>query len=128
MSTVKESANLCARMIYQTARQYFGGIAHIIMGGFDKYGFHVYDLYPDGSINEIKEYISSGSGSIIVFGVLESTYKDSITVKEAEDLALKCISASMQRDAGSGNGVDVMTITKDGIKKTVQKKVSGILV
>lgn len=121
--TIKEAANLSARMVYEGARQYFPSMAHFLLAGFDNAGTHLYEIYPDGSMSEIKDFISSGSGSPMVFGILESTYKDTITVKEAEELAIKSISASMQRDAGSGNGIDVMVITKDGIRKTIQKKV-----
>ncbi|MEM4637493.1 MAG: proteasome subunit beta [Candidatus Woesearchaeota archaeon] len=126
VSTVKEAANLSARMVYESARQYFPSMAHFLLAGFDNSGTHLYEIYPDGSMSEIKDFISSGSGSPMVFGILENTYKSSITVKEAEDLAIKAISASMQRDTGSGNGIDVMVITKNNIRKTIQKKVSAI--
>ncbi len=121
--TIKEAANLSARMVYDGARQYFPSMAHFLLAGFDNTGTHLYEIYPDGSMSEIKDFISSGSGSPMVFGILENSYKDTITVKEAEELAIRSISASMQRDAGSGNGIDVMTVTKDGIRKTMQKKV-----
>ncbi len=121
-STIKEAANLAARMSYEGVRQYFPSMAHYLLAGFDKEGVHLYEIYPDGSLMEVKDFISSGSGSPMVFGILEQTYKDTITTKEAEDAAVKAISAAMQRDSASGNGIDVMTITKNSIKKTVQKK------
>jgi proteasome beta subunit len=125
-NTIKECANLAARMVYESARQYFPSIAHILLAGFDKQGTHLYELYADGSLNEVKDYVSSGSGSPMVYGILENSFKDSVSVKDAEDLAVKAISASMQRDSFSGNGIDVMVISRDSIRKTVQKKVSGI--
>jgi proteasome beta subunit len=125
-NTIKECANLAARMIYESARQYFPSLAHILLAGFDKQGTHLYELYPDGSMSEVKDYVSSGSGSPMVFGVLEHSYKDSLTVKDGEDLAVKSISASMQRDSFSGNGIDVMVVSKDSIKKTVQKKMPTV--
>lgn len=121
-TTIKEAANLAARMSYEGVRQYFPSMAHYLLAGFDKEGTHLYEIYPDGSLMEVKDFISSGSGSPMVYGILEQTYKDTITVKEAEDAAVKAISAAMQRDSASGNGIDVMTITKGGIRKTVQKK------
>jgi proteasome beta subunit len=51
-----------------------------------------------------------------------------MTVKEAEDLAVRAISASMERDTFSGNGIDVMVITKDGMKKTIQKRMQTVAV
>lgn len=127
-STVKEAANISARMVYETARQYFAGVTHFLLAGYDKQGTHLYEIYADGTLVEVKDFVSSGSGSPMVFGILEHAYKDSITVKDAEDLAVKAVSASMQRDSFSGNGIDVMTIGKDNIKKTVQKKINAVAV
>jgi proteasome beta subunit len=125
---VKEAANFAARISYENARSYFPSIAHLLIGGYDNTGPRVYEVHMDGCILDIKEYVSTGSGSIIVYGVLENSYKENMSVKDAEDLAVKAIGAAMQRDSGSGNGLIVMTITKGSIKKTVQKKVSGNLV
>ncbi|MFA5797348.1 MAG: proteasome subunit beta [Candidatus Woesearchaeota archaeon] len=122
VATIKEVANLSARMAYDGIRQYFPSMAHFLLAGYDKQGTHLYEVYPDGSLMEVKDFISSGSGSPYVFGILENTYRENITIKEAEELAVKAIMASMQRDSASGNGIDVMVITKDSIKKTVQKK------
>jgi 20S proteasome alpha/beta subunit len=44
-------------------------------------------------------------------------------VKEAVELAKECIKSSTQRDSGSGNGIDVFTITKDGIKHVVSEQI-----
>jgi proteasome beta subunit len=128
INTVKEAANISARMVYETARQYFSGVTHFLMAGYDKLGTHLYEISSDGTLLELKDYVSSGSGSPMVYGILEHQYKDTITTKEAEDLAVKAISASMQRDSFTGNGIDVMTVTKDGIKKTVQKKISSVAI
>ncbi|MGV8150179.1 MAG: proteasome subunit beta [Candidatus Woesearchaeota archaeon] len=126
--TIGEAANLASRMVYDGARQYFPSMAHFLLAGFDNTGTHLYEIYPDGSMSEIKDFISSGSGSPMVFGILENSFKENMSVKEGEDLAVRSISASMQRDAGSGNGMDVMVITRDGIKKTIQKRISAVAV
>jgi proteasome beta subunit len=125
-STIKEAANLASRMVYESARQYFPSLTHFLLAGYDTHGTHLYELYPDGSISEIKDFIASGSGSPMVFGIFENVYKDTITLKDAEDLAVKAISASIQRDSFSGNGIDVMVISKDNIRKTVQKKITSV--
>jgi len=122
---VKEASNFAARLCYENARQYFPTMTHLLIGGFDNTGAKIYEVDIDGCMLDVKDYVSTGSGSILVYGVLENVYKESMTVKEAEDLAVKSISAAMQRDSGSGNGITVMVITKDTLKKTVQKKVSG---
>ncbi|MAG91942.1 proteasome subunit beta [Candidatus Woesearchaeota archaeon] len=125
-TSVKEGANLLANFVYNNIRKFsvLPGISHFIIGGKDSTGFHLYDLSPDGSIVEVDDYISSGSGSVMVFGVLETLYKKGLSVDEGVKLAAKGINAAVQRDIASGNGMDILTITKDGVKKAVSKEIS----
>ena len=124
-STVKEAANLLAMMVYNNIRKLsiIPGISHFIVGGRDEYGFHVYDLSPDGSIAEIDDYNTSGSGSVMVYGVLETLYKKNMSIEEGTKLVIKSLSAAIQRDIASGNGIDIITITKDGVKKVFSKEI-----
>ena len=123
-TSVKEAANLLANFVYSNIRKLslIPGISHFIIGGKDSSGFHLYDLSPDGSIVEVDDYISSGSGSVMVFGVLETLYKKGLSIDEGVKLAAKCVNAAVQRDIASGNGIDIITITKDGIKKVFSKE------
>lgn len=124
-TTVKEASSLLANFVYNNIRKFslIPGISHFIVGGVDSSGFHLYDLSPDGSIVEVDDYISSGSGSVMVFGVLETLYKKGLTVDEGVKLAAKGINAAVQRDIASGNGIDIVTITKDGVKKVFSKEI-----
>src|SRR3989338_8120664 len=126
-NTVKEAANLLAALVYSNIRKLsmIPGISHFLIGGKDESGFHVYDLSPDGSIVEIDDYVSSGSGSVIAYGVLETLYKNGMSVEEGIKLAGKSINAAVQRDIASGNGIDIVTITAEGIKKVVSKEISA---
>jgi len=122
--TVKEAANLTARMIYANIRKFsvIPGIAHFLMGGKDSSGFYLYDLYADGSISDVKKFVSSGSGSVMAYGVLETLFKEDMSLEEGIALGVKCINAAVQRDIASGEGLDVVTITKDGVKKVMSKE------
>src|SRR3989344_2440420 len=124
-TTVKEASSLLANFVYNNIRKYslIPGISHFIVGGKDGSGFHLYDLSPDGSIVEVDDYISSGSGSVMAFGVLETLYKKGLSVEEGVKLSAKCINAAVQRDIASGNGIDIVTITKDGVKKVFSKEI-----
>jgi proteasome beta subunit len=123
--SVKEAANLISGMIYSNIRKFSAipGLSHFILGGMDDSGFHIYDLFVDGSLTECDDYVSSGSGSVMAYGVLETLYKSGITIKEGISLAVKSLNAALQRDSGSGNGVDVITITKEGYAKTFHKEI-----
>ena len=128
---VKESANMLAGLVFSNIRRFSSipGITNFLMGGIDNEGCHMYNLYIDGSVNEVDDYVSSGSGSVMAYGVLETLYKPEVTMKEAITLSLKSLNAAMQRDIATGNGVDVITISKDGIKTVFEKEIdSGIKV
>jgi len=113
--TSKEAANMLAGMLYQAIRtpSMIQGIAHFLLAGINN-DLSLYDLYPDGSISKIEDYVSSGSGSVYTIGVLESAYKKDMTQKEGIELAKKAISTSLKRDTMSGNGFDIMVVNKEG--------------
>ncbi len=124
---VEEAANLLARLVYSNIRKYstIPGIAHFIMGGVDKEGFQLYDIYPDGSILKYDDYLSSGSGSTFALGVLETLYKKNMSVKDGVQLAVKAINAALQRDIATGNGIDIFTITKKGVEKVFNQSIEN---
>lgn len=122
--TVSECANLLSGLIYQNIRKFsmIPGVTHFILGGADEKGFYIYDLFADGSLTEVEDYVSSGSGSVIAYGMLEGLYKKDMTVDEGVKLAVRAISSALQRDTGSGGGIDVVTITQEGIKYVFKKE------
>jgi len=122
--TVTEAANLMSRMVYSNVRRpsMIPGISHFIMGGVDETGFYLYDLFADGTISQVKDFISSGSGSVMAYGVLETMYPKDLSTEEGKKLAIKCVNAAVQRDIASGNGIDVFVITKKGAEKVFAEK------
>lgn len=123
-SNLKEAANLLSTIVYHNIRRFSTiiGITAFIIGGQDNEGFHLYTVSPDGSLTEEDEYSSDGSGSMMAYGVLDSSYIKGMSVAEGIKLAVKAINSSIQRDSYSGEGIDVYTITKEGVKKVLAKK------
>lgn len=123
--SVKEAANLLAGMVYSNVRRFsiIPGISHFLLGGKDESGFHLYDIYADGSISDCEEegFVSSGSGSVFALGVLETQYAKGMTVEDGIDLAVKCVNAALQRDSASGNGINLVSITAAGVNKVARK-------
>ncbi|MEM3114948.1 MAG: proteasome subunit beta, partial [Nitrososphaerota archaeon] len=78
-------------------------------------GGHILVLDPLGSIIE-DDYAVVGSGAEIAIGVIETSYKPEMNTDELRELAAKAIRASIARDAASGNGIDILIITNDGVK------------
>jgi len=52
-----------------------------------------------------------------------ATITQMMSVEDGVKLAIEAIKSSTQRDIASGNGIDVVTITKDGIKHVVQQEI-----
>lgn len=124
--TVKEATNLLATIVYHNIRKFstIPGITGFLVGGYDNSGCHLYEIGVDGSVTEHDEYAADGSGMMMAIGVLDTLYKKDIKLNDAVKLAVKAINASLQRDAATGEGVDVVTITKQGVKKVFHKTVS----
>ena len=122
-TSTREAANLLAGMLYNNLRKpsMVAGIVSFLLSGNDEEGSHLYDLGIDGSITEVDDYASDGSGSIFALGVLEVMYKKGLSTDEGVKLAVKAISAAMQRDVNSGNGIDVWVFDNRGITVAVQK-------
>jgi len=125
-SSVKEAANLLSSYVYSNIRNFsvIPGITHFLLAGSDGPKLRLYDIFADGSAIEMDNYVSSGSGSIFVYGVLEANYKPNMSEKEGIELASQAVNAALQRDTGSGNGLDVWVIDKNGIRVALEKEVT----
>lgn len=88
-------------------------MTEVVVGGYDDRGPQIYVLDPVGSLIEDK-YVALGSGGPIALGIIEKEYSDSLNVDEAEKLAVEAIREAIERDAVSGDGVDVLKITSEG--------------
>ena len=122
--SAKQAANLLGGLLYGLIRKpsMLPGIAHFLLGGRDNEGTHLYDLFPDGSVTKVRDYVSSGSGSVFAYGVLETQYRADLPISEGIKLAVKAVNAALQRDSASGNGIVVVTVQRDGIKQIMQKE------
>lgn len=84
-------------------------VVQLLLGGYDSSGPHLFYLDLFGSLSEEK-YMATGSGSPVAFGVLESGYREDISLEEAVELAKKAVKAATMRDGFSGEGIDVVII------------------
>ncbi|MFA4886630.1 MAG: proteasome subunit beta [Candidatus Nanoarchaeia archaeon] len=127
---IKEAANMLGNLVYNNVRKMsmIPGITGFLFAGVDMEGFHLYQLGADGSIAKYDDFVTDGSGMMYATGVLEGNYKKDLSVDDGVQLAVKAISASMERDTASGGGLDVVVITKDGTKKAMSKQLETKLV
>jgi len=112
--TVHTAAKLMGSMLFE--RRYFLYIAQTIVGGIDEGGARLFVLDPLGSVIEDK-FTAVGSGSEIAMGLLETEFKEGMSIEEGKGLARKAVKAASARDIGSGEGLDMLVITNAGIRE-----------
>ena len=90
-------------------------ITQVMIGGVDEKPM-IWILDPLGSIIP-DDYAAVGSGAEIAIGVLENGYAENLTETQARDLAVKSIRSAIKRDVSSGDGVDLLYATKQGVRE-----------
>ena len=120
---VKTAATLLSNILQ--GNKSFPFWVQLILGGYDTEG-KIFELDAVGGMSD-KKLAATGSGSPIAYGILETEYKEGIPVQDGIKLAVKCIKAAQERDAATGNKIEVVTVTDQGYKKLSEEKVKGIL-
>ena len=106
-------AKLMSTLMFQN--RYAPLLTQVILGGVGPKPV-VYVLDPLGSVIS-DQYATVGTGEETAIGVVEAGFSEGASQKEAKDLLLSSIKAAIARDAMSGNGIDMLTIDKSGIKE-----------
>ena len=102
-------AKMMSNMMYE--RRYFPLLTQVIVGGVVDKPI-MYTLDPLGSVLP-DEYAAVGTGAEMALGVLDPQFKKNMTKDEAIDLAKRAVRSAALRDSASGDGLDVLVITKD---------------
>ena len=116
--SVRAASKLMANILFN--RRYAPLITQTIVGGLDDEGPALYVLDVLGSLIPDK-YAAVGSGTEIAVGVLEEEYKEGMSIEDAKALVTRAIKSAISRDAMSGDGIDFLIITKDGIVEETTK-------
>jgi len=125
---IKSAARLCSNVLFN--QRYYPFFVQIILAGVDKTKEEgqIYNIDLFGSMTSEK-FISTGSGSPVAYGYLETEFKENLTVNDAYKIAIQAISAAIRRNAGTGDGINVVIIDKDGyreLSKEMKKAVSVV--
>lgn len=116
--SVRSAAKLMSTLLFN--RRLAPLITQTIVGGLDEEGATLYALDIMGSVIP-DEYAAVGSGTEIAMGLLEEGYKEDLTIEEAKNLVTRAIKSAISRDIMSGDGIDFLIITKDGIREDSMK-------
>ncbi len=107
--TVEAATTLLSNIL--NGNRYFPYYVGMMVGGVDPSGNRLFSIDADGGAISDK-YASVGSGSTIAYGVLEESYEPTLTLNEGADLTVRALTAAMKRDANSGNGYLLATISE----------------
>ena len=111
--SIKSLTRLTSLIFHQNRGYPF--MADILVGGFDNYGPALFNIDMFGSVEE-KSYVTTGSGSPVAYGLLEEEYKEDVTVDGAKIIALRAVKAAITRNIGTGDGINVAIIDKNGFR------------
>ena len=110
-------AKMMSNMMYE--RRYFPLLTQVIVGGVVDKPI-MYTLDPLGSVLP-DEYAAVGTGAEMALGILDPQFKSNMTKDAAVDLAKRAVHTAILRDSASGDGLDILLITKDGTEEFTEK-------
>jgi len=118
--SVRAMAKILANLLY--AQRAYPVYTETMVGGMDENGAKLFVLDPLGSMIEDR-YAALGTGGAIAIGIVESAYSPEMGVEAGKDLAIRAVRAAISRDVASGDGVDVLVISRQGaIEETLPAK------
>jgi proteasome beta subunit len=121
---VSSAARLIANLLFSA--RYVPLLTQVLIGGMDDTGPHVFSLDPFGSLTEEK-CAATGSGSPVVYGVLEDKYKEGMSIKELLPTMIKAVNSAMKRDAASGDSYNIAVIDDKGYRELTEKEKKQLL-
>src|SRR3990170_7198651 len=121
---VQSAARLCSNILFN--QRYFPYYVQIIMAGYEGKGTgQIYNIDLFGSLTEEK-FISTGSGSPVAYGYLESEFKEGMSVNEAYKVAIQAIAAAIRRNAGTGDSINAVIIDKNGYRELTKEEKDSV--
>lgn len=96
-------------------RRFFPLLTQVVVGGVE-YRPQIFTLDPLGSVLP-DDYAAVGSGAEMALGVMDAEYSRDMSEENARNLVIKAIKSSILRDSSSGDGIDMLTITKNILRE-----------
>jgi len=121
---IKSLTRLTSLIFHQNRGYPF--IADILVGGYDNDGPALFNIDMFGSVEE-KNYVTTGSGSPVAYGLLEEEFREDLTAEEAKVIALRAVKAAITRNIGTGDGINVSIIDKNGFRLLTKEQKKAII-
>jgi len=121
---IKSLTRLTSLIFHQNRGYPF--IADILVGGYDKTGPDLYNIDMFGSV-EKKTFVTTGSGSPVAYGLMEEEFHENLSIEDAKILALRAVKAAITRNIGTGDGINIVIIDKDGFRLLTKEQKKAII-
>src|SRR2546422_22291 len=110
---VEACATLTANIL--SGSRFYPYWVQLVIGGWGPSGGPLVSLEAAGGALR-DQFVSSRSGSPYVYRVLEDHYKDDMRLDEGANLAVRAVTAAVEREAVSGEGIDEALSSKEGLQ------------
>ncbi len=100
-------------------RRYFPLLTQVIVGGINEKP-EIYTLDPLGSVLP-DEYAAVGTGAEMALGIMDAEFKPNMSEEKVRELATRAIRGAIQRDTASGEGIDILYMTRSGHREETLK-------
>jgi proteasome beta subunit len=121
---IKSLTRLTSLIFHQNRGYPF--IADILVGGYDKTGPDLYNIDMFGSV-EKKTFVTTGSGSPVAYGLMEEEYHENLSIEDAKIIALRAVKAAITRNIGTGDGINIAILDKDGFRLLTNEQKKAII-
>ncbi len=112
--SVKACSSLLSHILFN-GKGYWPFMVQLLVAGYDT-APHLYSLDAGGGLLG-DDFISTGSGSPVAYGVLEHGYKKDMSEVDGIRLAVNALMSAISRDVYTGDGVVVYVVDKNGYRK-----------
>ena len=100
-------------------RRYFPLLTQVIVGGINEKP-EIYTLDPLGSVLP-DNYAAVGTGAEGALGIMDAEFKPNMSEEAVRELASRAIRSATQRDASSGDGIDILYVTRTGHREETRR-------
>ena len=100
-------------------RRYFPLLTQVIVGGINEKP-EIYTLDPLGSVLP-DDYAAVGTGAEMALGIMDAEFKPNMSEEKVTELATRAIRSAIQRDTASGDGIDILYMTRTGHREETVK-------
>lgn len=120
---IRSLARLTSLLFHQNRGYPF--IADILVGGYDS-GPALYNIDMFGSV-ESKQFVTTGSGSPVAYGVLEDECYNDMTMEDAKRVALTAVKAAIVRNIGTGDGINIAVMDREGFRLLADEQKRAVI-